>query len=368
MADFIFEDTPVVDFHSFMQKALYHPKFGYYQQQGARQGYHGDYVTSPTLSPLFARCLSHRIAPLVQKYQWPIAEIGPGGGNLASDLLQALQQQSALPPAYYLIEPAVHSKTQQNQHIETSTGPDLAQLCHWHRQLPDSFSGIVIANEILDALPVHLLETDDQCDIYSVHVASKNHNPSFHRTTADPHILNAFQSRNIPIHPNYRYEISLAIPEFIAQLGQSIQQGLFLIVDYGYPRTVLYHPQRANGTLCGFKQHTTTNNVLINPGCQDISCHVDFTLIAESAVKNSFTVDGYTTQERFLLANNIQNELLDAQSRLTLLDYQQYKKTAHILTHPYEMGETMKVMSLSKGIDCFLNIYGFRLGCHTHLL
>ena len=366
MTDFIFEDASAINFHSFMQKALYHSKFGYYQQRCARQGRHGDYVTSPTLSPLFARCLSHTIAPLVQKYQWPIAEIGPGTGHLATDLLQALQEKNALPPAYHLIEPAQHSK--QQQHVQTNTRPDLAQLCHWSQQLPNSFSGIVIANEILDAMPVHLLETDDQCDIFSVHVVSENHNPSFRRTTAETAVLNAFKSRNIPIRPNYRYEISMAIPEFIAQLGQSIQQGLFLIVDYGYPRTVFYHPERTNGTLCSFKRQASTNDVLKDPGSQDISCHVDFTLIAESAVKNSFTVDGYTTQERFLIANDIQNELLDSQSQLTLLDYQQYKKTAHILTHPYAMGETMKVMSLSKGLDAPANIYGFRMGCHTHQL
>lgn len=368
MTDFIFEDAAIINFHTFMQKALYHPKFGYYQQRCARQGRYGDYITSPTLSPLFARCLSHTIGPLVQKYRWPIAEIGPGTGHLTTDLLKALQQKNALPPAYHLVEPAKHSKNRQLQHIQTNTNPDLAKLCHWSQQLPDNFSGIVIANEILDAMPVHLLETNDQCDIFSVHVALENHKLFFQRTTVDIDVLDAFKSRNIPIHPNYRYEISLAIPDFIAQLGQSIQQGLFLIVDYGYPRTVFYHPERDKGTLCSFQRQTTTNDILKKPGYQDISCHVDFTLVAESAVKNSFTVDGYTTQERFLIANDIQNELLDSQSQLTLLEYQQYKKTAHILTHPYEMGETMKVLSLSKGLDDPADIYGFRMGCHTHQL
>lgn len=351
-----------------MHQSLYHPQFGYYQQAKKRQDRHGDYITAPTLSPLFARCLSRSLTPLLTKHPWPLFEIGPGTGHLAVALLQALAHHNALPPAYHLIELSQSSQLQQQQYINQHLPENLAKLCHWHTHMPESFFGLVIANEVLDAMPIHLLETDDSGEMFSLVVTRDAGELALQRIQPDLTVLHAFQSRNIPIFPNYRYEVSLAIPNFIASVGASIQQGVLLLVDYGYPRHIFYHPQRCQGTLTCFTQHTTSTHCFLEPGQQDISCHVDFTLVAESGSACGLTVEGYTTQERFLIANGIQTELTAAQSHLSTTDFLRYQRSSHILTHPYEMGETMKVIALSKGLSSPANLMGFHLGCHTHQL
>jgi SAM-dependent MidA family methyltransferase len=352
-ADFIFTGQNSVSFHTFMERALYHPERGYYCQEHPPQGKKGDYVTAPTLGDLFAQCLTRTLAPLLQENpDWSIAELGPSNGTLAIGLLTSLWQANILPKHYYCIDPALHLHHRREKLVQKQIGSHYQNLT-WHKTLPPSFKGIVLANEVLDALPVHLLQTDDQKNFTSVKVANNNQKDPLHQSAPDPSILAHLNERAITHHPNYRYEISTAIPNLIQQLSEKISQGICLFFDYGYPRSLFYHPQRNLGTLTSFKNHRTLQDICAQPGTQDISAHVDFTLVAESAHQAGMHLQGFTNQEQFLLANDLP---------LFLQNSPQLRPQAHILTSPYEMGELIKVMALSKNMPQKVSLRGFRFG------
>lgn len=362
MADFIFQKSQSVSFHDFMNLALYDPTHGYYRKNITRQGADGDYITAPSMSDLFAHCLANTVIPLLKNYpNWSIAEIGPGSASLAIDLLRRLKPEQ-LPKSYHLIEPTPPLQLAQQQRIFQSCPPPAYKTCSWASDLPQNFQGIIIANEILDALPVHLLQTDEQCSLQTVNVIDQNNQLSLDYAPIDTSISQIFHDRNIPLYPNYRYEISTAIPPFIDKISQSLQSGICLLLDYGYSRKHYYHPHRSMGTLTSFYQHRRNDNILEQPGNQDISVHVDFTLVAESAHCAGMQIHGYTNQEQFLLANDLTQILHEKKSQCSQTEFARIRKHAHTLTSPLEMGETIKVIALGKSIPQATPLMGFRLG------
>ena len=360
MSDFVFQGQQSISFHEYMHQALYNPVRGYYSQRIARQDPEGDYITAPTLSRLFARCVSHSVAPLLRlNPDWSLAEYGPGLGHFAVDLLTALDDSQSLPCSYHCIEPRSVSRSLQETQIQNLPG-SLPDLFRWQDMLPSGFCGVVLANEVLDALPVHLLQSDEGGQINSLNVCVQDGQLVWDLVAPHSGAYQAFSERGIASYPNYRYEISLSIPLFIESLSQCMTSGLCFFFDYGYPRGQYYHPQRNMGTLSCFYKHHLSHDPLLRPGLQDISCHVDFTLLAHSAKKYGFSVLGYTTQEKFLLANHIGKELLESRDCLSAAEYAQYRKTADILTSPSEMGETVKVMCLAKNVDPKIVANGFQ--------
>lgn len=361
MNNFVFQGQKSISFHEYMHQTLYNPLHGYYSQRIARQDPEGDYITAPTMSRLFARCVSHSVAPLLRSNpNWSLAEYGPGLGHFAVDLLTALKDSQSLPSSYHFIEPRSVSRPHHDTLIQ-SLPSSLAKLFRWQDALPSDFCGVVLANEVLDALPVHLLQSDASGHINSLNVCVQDGQLAWDLVAPHPGAYQAFSERGIASYPNYRYEISLSIPSFIESLSKSMSSGLCFFFDYGYPRGQYYHPQRGMGTLSCFHKHHLSHDPLLNPGLQDISCHVDFTLLAHSAKKHDFSVHGYTTQEQFLLANHIGRELLESQDKLSALEYARYRKTADILTAPSEMGEIVKVMCLAKNLDPEIVARGFQL-------
>ena len=345
-----------------MNMALYDPTHGYYCKNITRQGPSGDYITAPTMSDLFAHCLANTLIPLLKNQpNWSIAEIGPGSASLAIDLLHRLKTEQ-LPKAYHLIERTPSLQMEQRQRMLKSCPPSIYKTCYWSSELPKNFQGIIIANEILDALPVHLLQTDEHSTLQTVNVINQHSQISLDYTPVDQSISQIFYDRNIPLYPNYRYELSTAIPPFIDKISQSLQSGICLLLDYGYSRKHYYHPHRTMGTLTGFHQHHRKDNILEQPGNQDISVHVDFTLVAESAYHSGMQIHGYTNQEQFLVANDLTQILHEKKSQCLQTEFAQIRKHAHILTSPLEMGETVKVIALGKKISHTLPIHGFRLG------
>ena len=351
--DFIFTEQTSISFHTFMERALYHPTHGYYCQKHPPQGKHGDYVTAPTLGPLFAQCMTRTLIPLLQENpDWSIAELGPSDGTLAIDLLTSLLQFNILPKHYYCIDPAVHLHQERQKLVQQKVDHHYQNLS-WHQELPFSFKGIIIANEVLDALPVHLLQTDNQTNFTSTQVTCVNAKAQLDSYTPDPAILYCLNERMIPHYPSYRYEISTAIPGFIQRLSDRMTQGICLFIDYGYPRSLFYHPQRNHGTLTSFRKHRYLEDICAQPGKQDISAHVDFTLVAESAHHAGMHLLGFTNQEQFLVANDLP---------LFLKNSPQLRPQAHMLTSPYEMGELVKVIALSKNMPKKVSLRGFRFG------
>ena len=358
---FVLGEKSAIPFCEFMQQALYHPEKGYYRQNVIRQGAEGDYVTAPSISPLFAYCIANNLAPLLKQYpHWSIAEIGPGRGDCAVDLMRSLEEKNIHPKSYFLIEQSEQMRAYQHQNIVTRLASGLERFT-WRDALPDSFCGIVIANEVLDALPVHLLCSDAQGDFSELWVTQTASGLAFKHDPAPDDLLALFSFRNIPKYPNYRYELSTEIPRFLKSLSASMSSGICLFFDYGYPRRQYYHPDRKLGTLTSFYAHQRTENILLRPGQQDISVHVDFNCVAESAHQAGFQFCGYSSQERFLLASHLFDRLRQEEYRLNERDYLSLRKSAHTLTSPYEMGELIKVIAFQKQLPN-LKILGFNQG------
>ena len=348
MTSFVFQGQRRVCFHTFMQRALYHPAHGYYRSSKVRQGRRGDYLTSPSMGPLFSQCIANYIVPLLlQNPTWSIAEIGPGTGDLACNLLQALARHSDLSRNYYLVEPGQNPRAGQSQRI-SEIPSSLHKLIQWSDQLPKDFRGVVIANEVLDALPVHLLETCSENHLRSLHVELAGGQVQWAYTAPDSRVSAALQQRGINLYPNYRYEISLDIKPFLYDLYQKMDSGICLFFDYGYSRTEYYHPYRKSGTLTAYFDHHRSNDILDQPGEQDISCHVDFNLVTDEASACGFIISEFCTQELFLHQNGIVQALHDQLHCLDSLDYQRLRQSAHILTSPQEMGALIKAICLSK--------------------
>ena len=361
MPHFALDPCEAVRFCEFMRRCLYHPQKGYYRQPEIRQGPDGDYLTAPTMGPLFARCIANNLAPILKKNpDWQIAELGPGKGDCAIDLIQSLRDHGSIPAQYLMIEESSPMQTYQRQKV-LSCLDEQSSMVTWHTKLPKAFKGIVIANEVLDALPVHLLLSDEKNKLHALWVIETQSGLSFDKRPVDPELLTLFSQRKIPLYPNYRYEISTEIPSFLRSLAESMTQGLCLFFDYGYSRRVYYHPDRNQGTLTSFYQHQNTNDILLRPGQQDISVHVDFNCVAESAHQAGLEFIGYSNQERFLLASDLMGLLRHEAQHLSQKDYLIQRKNAHKLISPTEMGELIKVIAFQKNMPS-LQLLGFSHG------
>ncbi|MDH5357530.1 MAG: SAM-dependent methyltransferase [Gammaproteobacteria bacterium] len=343
-----------ISFAEYMQLCLYAPGLGYYSAGSYKLGQKGDFTTAPEISPLFSRTLAHHVNDVFQQLKKKdILEFGAGSGKMAADILTELSVLQALPDYYYIIETSADLRQRQQQTI-SSRIPHLAEKVVWLDKMPHQFVGVVLANEVCDAMPVHCLrfkdgkvserhiESDDSklqwCD------GSLSHSHLAHRAAEIKSLIDS--------DSNYITEINLSAEAWLASLAENIQQGAIFIIDYGYPQSSYYHPQRTSGTLMCYFQHQGHDNPLILQGLQDITAHVDFTALAQSAVDNGLQVAGFQSQADFLLAGGI-TELNHSFSHDGLALMQQASQIKR-LTLPSEMGENFKVLSLTKDIDHLL--------------
>ncbi len=349
------EQGGAISFATFMALALYAPNLGYYTAANIKLGKHGDFMTAPEISPFFARCLANQCQQIFTDLpKSDFLEIGGGSGIFAADLLLALEKLHALPNRYLMFEISPDLRTRQKQCIEKHC-PHLASRVVWLDQLPTAMTGIIFANEVLDALPVHCFQItaegakeccvswhDDQF-VWSLNT------PSADLANA---IIKLETEQPLPI--GYRSEIHLTITPWIQSLANCLQQGVILCIDYGYGRAEYYHPDRSMGTLKCFSEHRHSDDPLHLVGLQDITAHVDFTQVTESALAAGLSLKGYTTQAAFLMNCGL---LEMAES---LLSKQEYEKTQQIqaikqLLLPSEMGELVKVIGFSKSVATALN-------------
>lgn len=331
-----------IDFASFMAKALYDPIHGYYAHSH-KQGIDGDYITSPSHSPLFSKILAHHFLPFFSSSPaYDYAEFGPGDGLFTMDFLNHLYAQKSLPKSSYMIDTMSKKRSYLQRKCQTQPQPFLNKI-RVVESLPDHFSGMIFFNEVLDALPTHLCYSDDDQMLHQIHVSNdKPHRFITH--PIDQALLDLFETRSIPRYPRYYYEISTQIPVFIQALSDKVKKGLLVFFDYGYNRTSFYHPLRKKGTLQAFYQHTVVQNPLAYPGKTDLSVHVDFTLLYQSLINCGFNIDLYSTQGRFL-THPIHHKILQ---QLHQKDALSSFKT---LFHPGEMGDQIKIMIASKNIS-----------------
>lgn len=344
-----------ISFEYFMELALYHPEWGYYNQPTFDIGKQGDFTTAPVTSPLFARCFAHQLREIFKSFPvYQVLELGPGTGHFAKDLLLALKE-FGISVQYYLYEKNLNLRQKQKKFFQLNC-PQLLDHMIWLDQLPHEFKGIIIANEVLDALPVRCFTIKNH-EIKERMVAFKNNEFIFEEAVPDFELKKIISTLcdtyDLPDH--YTSEINLKLTPFLQSVIQSLSQGVILFSDYGYGQSEYYHPKRNQGTLTAFYQHQHHENVLARPGFQDITAHVDFTRVAEISTENACTLLGYTTQATFLLANDLIPYIEQAEVNLNEVERFHLHQTIKQLTFPTEMGERIKVMALAKALTCPLS-------------
>lgn len=338
-----------MSFARFMELALYAPNAGYYRTSNPKFGPQGDFITAPEISSLFGSCFAHQCHQIFKFLPTAnILEFGAGSGALAVDLLTELEQLNALPGHYYILEVSGYLRQLQRETIQTKCA-HLMDRVIWLDTLPTDFIGVIVANEVLDAMPVHKFCVTHQ-KIQEFYVIYQNKAYAWELKEANGPLKSAVKKLNI-LHENYSSEINLYLAPWIKSLSDALTQGVILLCDYGFPAHEYYHADRWMGTLMCHHRHLAHDNPLIHVGQQDITAHVDFTAVAEAALGTELNVLGFTNQAAFLMNTGLtqyfekQFNLCDTAKQLTL------GTAMKKLTLPTEMGELFKVMALGKGID-----------------
>jgi len=335
----------VISFRDYMQACLYEPGLGYYAAGSVKFGREGDFVTAPELSPLFGQCIANHAAELFsQGLPRSIFEFGAGTGRLCGDILTRLGELGQGWDQYLILEPSPDLQGRQREYLAQALSPDEMQRIQWLSGLPRGFSGLVLGNEVLDAMPVHVLVK--QRDWIELGVGFDGQRliwTEFARDGAAVDAMQAIDTENA-LDDDYCTEINLNYAPWCQALAACCDQAALLLIDYGYERHQYYHPTRNSGTLMCFYQHRAHPDPLIYPGLQDITAFVDFDAFADAAMGAGFSIDSLASQADFLLTNGllelVQKDAADVTRQLALA---QQVKT---LTLPAEMGEKFKVLSL----------------------
>ena len=339
-----------IGFDRFMELALYAPGMGYYSGGTRKFGAAGDFVTAPEISSLFSQTIAVQAAQILALSAPQIIEVGAGSGRLAADLLLELEQRGSLPERYRILDLSGELRERQRATIE-QRAPHLLDRVSWLDRLPEHFDGLVLANELLDAMPVHLVAWEEKA-IFERGVAWENGQFAWRDKPATGRVLERAQSlaAEYLLPPGYLSEICLAASDWTASWASILGKGALLLIDYGFPRHECYHPQRDTGTLMCHYRHQAHTEPFFLPGLQDITAHVDFTAIVEAGFEAGLDFLGYTTQASFLLNCG----LLDLLARTPAEDalrYQPQAQAAQKLISPAEMGELFKVIALGKSIS-----------------
>ena len=337
-------------FDRFMALALYAPGLGYYANTGRKFGAMpeggSDFVTAPELSPLFGQALAVQVADMLERTGTDeVWEFGAGTGALAAQLLEHLGPRLR---RYTIVDLSAELRARQQARLAAHAGK-----LHWADALPEQIEGVLVGNEVLDAMPVQLLHR----------VAGQWHE----RGVALQGGALAWQDRPTALRPpveipgphDYLTEIHPQGQAFVRTLAGHVQRGAALLIDYGFPEAEYYHPQRSTGTLMCHQAHRADADPLADLGAKDITAHVDFTGIAVAAQDAGWDVLGYTSQARFLI-----NCGLPALMKAAPIPQ---RATAHRLIAEHEMGELFKVLALAKGAVPW-DAPGFSNGDRSHTL
>jgi SAM-dependent MidA family methyltransferase len=345
------EEGGSISFAEFMQHALYAPGLGYYVSGTTKFGADGDFVTAPEISPLFGQVLARQVAAvLAQLDDGQILELGAGSGVLAATILRKLEVLNALPDRYYILEVSADLTQRQHQHLRTEA-PDLAARVEWLSELPDDFSGVIVANEVADALPVERF-TKSGGLLKQIRVASENGSFRWQQAAAPDLLAAAVDDIEKEIGgqlpDNYQSEICLALSPWIKNLVKSLQEGFIFLFDYGITRREFYAPDRHEGWLRCHYRHRAHSDPLILPGIQDLTAWLDFSALAAAAVEGGAGIAGFVSQAHFLINGGLQEELADFTS-LPVKEQLELSRQTKLLTLPGEMGENFKCIGLSRG-------------------
>lgn len=353
-----------VPFSRFMQLALYAPGLGYYSAGSHKLGAVGDYITAPELTPLFARCMAAQVARLLAATGGgDLLEAGAGSGALAAGLLESLADRDALPRKYVILEVSAELRERQRTTLATRV-PALAARVTWVDAPPDApWHGVLVANEVLDALPVERFRVTGR-GLESVGVTADGDGFSLAARPAADQVVAALSARLgaalNALPDGFESELSLLAGPWVTELARHLQRGALLLADYGLPRAQYYHPSRACGSLTAFFRHRQVGDLLARPGLQDLTAWVDFTTVAEAAVGIGLEVAGFATQAHFLLSTGLERELATASRGLASEAQARLAQAVATMMLPGEMGERCKVMLLTRGIADVAEGFTFR--------
>lgn len=352
-------------FAEFMDMTLHLPRLGYYAGGSFKFGAAGDFVTAPELTPLFGQALARQMEQVlvaVSPATALVMEVGAGSGQLAADILLALEALGSLPDRYEILELSGELRARQQQTI-AAAAPHLLPRVVWLNELPDRFTGCVVANELLDALPTHAVAWRETGLMERGVIRTESGSFAWAERPAASALATAMAA--LPVEAPYQSEIGLAARSWVAEWGHHLERGILLLIDYGLPRHELYHPQRSGGTLrCHYRQ-CAHGDPFWWPGLSDITSHIDFTAMAEAAFEAGLDVLGYTSQANFLINCGI-GELLVERQRAGGEQALRASGAARVLLAPAEMGELFKVIAFGRGGD--LPLLGFSRGDRRHVL
>ena len=350
-----------IDFARYMELALYAPGLGYYSAGARKLGRDGDFTTAPEMTPLFGAALAQPAQEILAAGFDSILEVGAGSGALAAALLAELETRDALPRQYLILELSADLRERSRDTLAARV-PHLLDRVAWLNRLPPEFDGLVIGNEVLDAMPVHVIRTRDGA-VDELGVKCVGEEFAWSPRAAGDEL--AAEARRLGLPPGYTTEIALAARGFIASLARSLRRGVALFLDYGFPEREYYHPQRAAGTLMCHYRHRAHGDPFFLPGLQDVTAHVDFTAVARAGRAAKLGLLGYATQAQFLIGCGI-TDLIQRVSPDDTARYLPMTNAVQRLIAPTEMGELFKAIAL--GRDAPPALSAFARGDRSHTL
>ena len=360
-----------LSFARYMEMALYEPGLGYYSNPGQVFGAAGDFVTAPELTPLFGATLARQVSPWLKDPALAgsgqvVLEVGGGSGMLAAQLLNALDNVGNHEVRYLILELSAERREHQRQTLK-SLAPGLMDRVGWLETFPESFAGVVVANELLDAMPVQLFEwqADAEAELQEMGVTWVDGQFAWAPRPADAVLtetVTALRNRLGPEgaqwHSPYRSEICPAQQAWMRTLADCMTAGVVMLLDYGFAAPEYYHPQRNQGTLMCHYRHRSHADPFLWPGLSDITAHVDFTALARAATAEGFSLVGYTSMAAFLLNAGLLDELADLPREPESFWFAQAQAVQQLISEA-EMGELFKVIAFEKNLREAASVLGF---------
>jgi SAM-dependent MidA family methyltransferase len=339
-----------IPFSRFMELALYAPGLGYYSAGAAKVGRSpadgSDFVTAPELTPLFARALARPVAEVLADGGTTLVELGGGSGRLAADLLRELESLERLPAQYLLLDVSADFRARQAATLAQEV-PHLADRVRWLDALPDRIDGVVLGNEVLDALPVDIVVRHGG----GWQTRGVVHGLAFGDREAPADVLESI-GQTIPdadlLAEGYFTEVHPAARALVGTIvGRLTDRSAMLLIDYGFPASEYYHPQRSTGTLMAHRRHRASVDLLSGPGLRDLTAHVDFSAVAAAGREAGGSLIGYTSQAAFLIDCGIADLLRG--DAAAMVDWAPQAAALQRLLSEAEMGELFKVIGLARG-------------------
>lgn len=363
-------DRGAMAFSRFMELCLYAPGLGYYSAGARKFGAEGDFVTAPELGAVFATTVADALAPVLRQLGQGarVLELGGGSGAFAEAALLRMAERGCLPDRYALLEPSADLRQRQHQRL-SALPAEIGQRVVWLDAPPDDdWCGVLFANEVIDALPTPRFRIrEGEVEEEHVDIAGEAGFATVWRP-ADAMLSGAVRhverrlGRALP--EGYRSEILPQLPWWIQAVAGSMRRGALLFVDYGYPRSEFYLPERRDGTLVCHYRHRKHDDPFFLPGLQDVTAFVDFTALAEAGVAAGFEFSGYCSQASFLLGNGLAESMQGLSVRDPIEHHRRVNEIKR-LTLPGEMGERFQVIGFEREVDFS---HAFALGDLSHRL